>query len=278
MAFTVSAKILTYSESKSTGKRIATFVLTIPKFIQAHINSHRSLSRNASSSRAMPAKIIRKRVLENPFIPIEFGKNKPGMRGGEAVTGFSLWFARISWLWARYIPCCFHWVCEKLNIHKEVINRLIEPWMFTEVVVTATEWQNFIKLRGDNAAQPEIQVIAKDIERLLRDSKPTILEVGEWHLPFITEQEKNDFKIEDLLKISVARCARVSYRLYDGTFSNLEKDVLLCNKLIEQGHWSPFEHVATPINSMDRSGNFVGWSQYRKHFENENGGDYEEIK
>lgn len=278
MAFIVSAKILTYSESKSTGKRIATFVVTIPKFIQAHINSHRSLSRNAGSSRAIPAKIIRKRVLENPFIPIEFGKNKPGMRGGEEVTGFSLWFARTSWLWARYIPCYFHWVCEKLNIHKEVINRLIEPWMFTEVVVTATEWQNFIKLRGDNAAQPEIQVIAKDIERLLRDSKPTILEAGEWHLPFINEQEKKDFKIEDLLKISVARCARVSYKLYDGTSSNLEKDVLLCNKLVEQGHWSPFEHVATPINSMGRSGNFVEWNQYRKQFEKENGGDYEEIK
>lgn len=275
MSFKVSAKLLLHSESKNTGKRIATFVVTIPKFIQAHINSHRSLSRNASSSRAMPAKVIRQRVLKSPFIPIEFGKNKPGMRGGEKVTGLSLWFARTSWLWARYIPCFFHWVCEKLNIHKEVLNRLIEPWMFTEVVITATEWGNFIKLRGDNAAQPEIQVIAKEIEMLLKNSKPALLEIGEWHLPFITDQEKKDNKIEDLLKISVARCARISYKLYDGAVSNLEKDISLCNRLIEQGHWSPFEHLATPMNSLERSGNFIGWGQYRKQFENENGGDYE---
>lgn len=277
MSFKVSAKLILYSESKTTGKRIATFVVTIPKFIQAHINSHRSLSRNASSSRAMPAKVIRKRVLQDPFIPIEFSKNRSGMRGGEKITGFSLWLARTSWLLARYIPVFFHWIYEKLNIHKEVLNRLIEPWMFTEVVITATEWANFIKLRGDNTAQPEIQIIAKEIELALNSEKPTVLDFNEWHLPFITEDEMNNLKIEDLLKIATARCARISYKLYNGTVSSLEKDVSLCNKLIEQGHWSPFEHIARPNESQERSGNFLGWIQYRKQFENENGGDYENI-
>jgi hypothetical protein len=172
MNFKVSAKLLLFSKSQETGKEIATFVVTIPKFIQAHINSHRALSRNASSSRAIPSHKLRERVLKNPFIPIEFAKNQPGMRGGEKVSGFKLFVAQKTWLWARYIPCFFHWIGEKLNIHKEVLNRMIEPWMYTEVIITATEWGNFIKLRSDNAAQPEIQIIAKDIKRLLSSKSP----------------------------------------------------------------------------------------------------------
>lgn len=274
MSFTVSAKILKYSESRETSKKIATFVVTVPKFVQAHINSRRTLSRNSASSRAMPAYVVRKRVLKDPFIPVEFGKNRAGMRGGEQLGGIKIFFARQAWLLARFVPCFLHSFCEKLGLHKEVTNRLIEPWMFVEVILTGTEWKNFIKLRADNAAQPEMQIIAKDIDRLLRESAPEILETGQWHLPFVSDEEKAFIDHEILLKVSAARCARVSYKLFDGKSSNPEKDIILCDRLIEQGHWSPFEHVAQASNFLENSGNFVGWKQYRKTFKSESGGNY----
>jgi thymidylate synthase ThyX len=274
MSYKLSVKLLLYSESEITHKKIATFVITIPKFLQAQINSHRALSRNSGSSRAIPAKMIRKRVIDNPFIPVEFGHNQPGMRGGKKVSGIRLFLAKKCWLWARFIPCTFHYLGEKLNIHKEVLNRLIEPWMFTEVVLTATEWNNFIKLRSENAAQPEIQIIAKEIDMLLENEKSQILKTGQWHLPFISDEELVRFDMATLQKISVARCARVSYKLYDGTGSTIEKDVALCDRLIKMGHWSPFEHIAMATETLNRSGNFIGWDQYRKEFEQEDGGDY----
>lgn len=275
MSYTVSAKLLLYSQSEITGKKIATFIVTIPKFLQAQINSHRALSRNSGSSRAIPAKTIRKRVLTDPFIPVEFGKNQAGMRGGEQVSGIKLILANKIWLWARFVPCFFHYLGEKLDIHKEVLNRLIEPWMYTEIVLTGTEWSNFIKLRIDNSAQPEIQIIAKDIEYLLKTNDPKILKIGEWHLPFISEEEKNELDSETLKMISSARCARVSYKLYDGTKSNIEKDTALCKRLISYGHWSPFEHIAGALDTLEQSGNFIGWKQYRKDFKNEDGNNYE---
>lgn len=275
MSYTLSAKLLLYSESEITHKKIATFVITIPKFLQAQINSHRALSRNSGSSRAIPAKIIRKRVMEHPFIPVEFGHNQPGMRGGKEVSGIRLVLAKRIWLWARFIPCFFHYVGEKLNIHKEVLNRLIEPWMFTQVVLTGTEWNNFIKLRSENAAQPEIQIIAKEIAAHLKNEKAQILKADQWHLPFVSSEELATYELEITHKISAARCARVSYKLYDGSTSNIKSDVALCDRLIKMGHWSPFEHIAMATETLDRSGNFIGWKQYRKGFDNEEGGDYE---
>lgn len=272
--FKVSAELIGYSEYVPTGKRVATFVVAIPKFIQAHINSHRALSRNSGSSRAMPLKIVRERVLKNPFIPVEFAKNRPGMRGGVLFSDTKQAMLRSLWLGARIIPCFIHWFFEKAGLHKEIANRVIEPWMFVEVIITATEWNNFINLRGDDAAQPEIQIVAKEIKNLLEISKPEKLEVGEWHTPFISVSDKENVSQEDILKISAARCARVSYKLYDGQVSNLEKDKALCDQLISQGHWSPFEHIATPLTDLKNSGNFVGWLQYRKQFDTENGGDY----
>lgn len=270
----ISAKLVLYSQSETTQQKLATFVIIIPKFIQAQINSHRMLSRNSGSSRAIPSKIIRKRVIQNPFIPIEFSENKSGMRGGEKIKGIKLFIVEKIWLWSRYIPCFFHYLGEKLRVHKEIINRMIEPWMFTEVILTATEWNNFLKLRIDNSSQPEIQYIAKEIKRLLDSEKPQILKIGEYHLPFISEEETVQFSIDQLKMISSARCARVSYKLYDGSSSNYSKDVELCERLITAGHWSPFEHVATPMESIMQSGNFIGWKQYRKEFLYEDGSDY----
>jgi len=269
----ITTKLIAFSECEATGKKIATFVLYVPKFIQPHINSHRSLSRNAASSRAVPAKKMRSRVIKTPFVPVYFGENKAGMASGEAIKGLRLFVIKRVWLWSRYVACFFHYIGEKAGLHKEILNRLIESWIMTEIVLTGTEWANFLKLRDNQAAQPEIQVVAKQIINIFESNKPTRLKVGEWHLPFVKAEEKS-LDLELQKKISAARCARVSYFLFDGKTSTSESDVKLCEKLSSSGHWSPFEHVAQALGTPERSGNFVGWKQYRKEFESESGGDY----
>ena len=150
----IDVELVLYSECEITHKRIATFVVKVPKFIQLHINSHRALSRNSASSRAVPAKKMRAKVLKTPFIPVYFGENKSGMQSGQPLTGFRLFVAKRMWLWSRYLPVFMHFLGEKIGLHKEVLNRIIEPWILTEIVLTATEWSNFIKLRNNIAAQP----------------------------------------------------------------------------------------------------------------------------
>lgn len=269
----IKVNLITYSESIDTQKRLATFVLKIPKFIWGHIISHRTLSRNSASSRATPAKRIRRNVLMDPFVPVYFGENKPGMQSGHALKGFKLWMAKKTWLWSRYLPVFFHYLGQKIGIHKEVVNRLIEPWLMVEIIITATEWSNFLSLRVNEAAQPEIRYAAEQINNLLKEQKPVKLQIGQWHLPFILEKEQ-DLDLDTKKKISAARCARVSYSLFDGKTSDIDSDLKLCKKLSSSGHWSPFEHIAQALDKQERIGNFIGWKQYRKEFENENGGDY----
>lgn len=269
----IEVNLITYSEAVDTQKRLATFVLKIPKFLWGHIISHRALSRNSASSRAIPAKWIRKNVLQNPFLPVYFGENKPGMQSGNALKGVKLWTAKKIWLWSRYVPVFFHYLGEKIGIHKEVVNRLIEPWLMVDIIITATEWSNFISLRANEAAQPEIQYVAEQINNLLNKQFPTKLQTGDWHIPFILEKEK-DLDIETKKKVSAARCARVSYSLFNGKTSDIDSDLRLCEKLSSSGHWSPFEHVAQALDKKERIGNLIGWKQYRKEFEMESGGDY----
>lgn len=269
----IKISLIEYSESAVTKKRLATFVIKIPKFLWGHIISHRSLSRNSASSRAIPAKRIRNSVLKDPFLPLYFGENQSGMQSGKALDGIRLLLAKKIYLWSRYVPVLFHYIGEKIGFHKEVLNRILEPWLMVDIVVTGTEWNNFIFLRKHQDAQPEIQYVAEQVEKLLKNTQPKILQYGEWHTPFILESELN-IDVETKKKISVARCARVSHKLFDGKTSNIEADIKLHDKLSSSGHWSPFEHVAETMESGDRYGNFIGFKQYRKEFENESNGDY----
>ncbi len=228
------------------------------------------MSRNSASSRAIPAKKIRWSVISNPYLPVYFGKNKPGMQSGEKFTGTKLFISKKVWLWSRYIPIMFHFVGEKISIHKEILNRMLEPWLMVDIIVTSTEWSNFLNLRIKEDTQPETRLVAEKINSLLKFSKPTILKTNEWHLPFILKEEEN-LDINTKKKISVARCARVSYATFDGKTSNINNDLKLYDKLSYSGHWSPFEHVAKVLDQEDRYGNFIGWMQHRKEFYGENG-------
>lgn len=281
----IKASILADSISL-TGKRIVTFELTYPRFIHAEFLTHRVFSRNAASSRAIPFKKLLARVLEDPAIPMHWGKNEPGMQANAEVEEFEQHYARHLWLKARDHAVSYAEAIAGLGVHKQVVNRLIEPWMHITVIATASERDNFYSLRYHPAAEPHFQALAKAMWAAEQESMPRCLQYGEWHLPLIDwDDEIEHHDIETLKKLSVARCARVSYLNHDGTNPDVQKDLELHDRLLASGHMSPFEHQATPLEPQERywpgtvmrqrrvqvqSGNLVGWQQYRKTLPNEN--------
>lgn len=266
----ISAEIVADSISPSD-KRITSFVCTFPRFILAEFNTHRMFSRNAASSRAIPTKKFIEKIEQYPVMPVHWGKNQSGMQAFSEISPSDIPVAETIWLQARdkMIFCAKE--LQSLNVHKQIINRLLEPWFSVTVIVTATDYDNFFKLRINENAQPEIFQLASLMKNKLLESIPKKIDIGSWHIPFADKHILNVPEEENLLKIGVARCARVSYLTFEGVI-DYEKDYALHDQLKESGHWSPFEHCATPIFSGDKSyGNFTGWKQYRKFFKEENG-------
>jgi thymidylate synthase ThyX len=186
-----------------------------------------------------------------------------------------------------------------LNVHKQTVNRLLEPFMWHTAIITATEWSNFFGLRTHADAQPEIREAALRMQAAYSASTPETPKAGEWHLPLIQPKERG---LLNACKISSARCARVSYETHTGK-RDLSADITLYNRLVDGGHMSPLEHVATPftdeewtvrntaavlyeqsgrtrnwpakriadlVDSTQFSGNFRGWQQFRKTMSGEN--------
>lgn len=362
-------KILQDSISE-TGKRLTTMEITFPRCVLAEAETHRvfrgfggnveeliiknlginvdeNLSRNSASSRAIPISKMVKMVRENPFIPEQWGKPVKGMGAKEYYEAGSPEDMKLTSEWDRMRQLAIDFAIINADIgNKEDLNRMLEPFMWHTAIITATEFDNFFKLRTNEAADWKIRKIADlmyeayhcfdgansltdlvekgvvsgrtDMKEIRVDNKnnwsaviPIKLKVGEWHCPLVTST--NDHTLieeymykEDIAllykikgydhdqamtdiekKISVARCARVSYLTHDGK-RDVEKDLELFERLRTSGHWSPFEHVATPYFNVTnheslvegitweeprenlRSGNFIGWKQYRKEFIDEN--------
>jgi len=259
-----SARVLTDSVSPA-GIRLTTMEVRFPRFVLSEFNTHRVLSKNSASSRAVPTNKMIDRALENPAMPVEWGVNKAGMSASEALTEEQAEEARAEWLRARDSAVEHVRNLQKFNVHKQVINRVLEPFMWHTVIVTATEWENFYSLRCAPNAQPEIRVAAELMREAMNASQPRTVGIGDWHLPLVQDDER-DLPIEQLKKISAARCARVSYLTHDGK-RDIAKDIELCDRLLTDRHLSPFEHVATPANDSEFHANFRGWIQMRKSVE-----------
>jgi thymidylate synthase ThyX len=244
--------------------RLTTLEVTLPRIVLAEFNTHRTFSRNSASSRAIPAEKMIARVQRAPFIPETWGTNKPGMQAGDALPTQQAKAAEAAWLRAR--DCAVKSAEEliALGVHKQLANRLLEPFMWHTVLVTSTEWENFLNLRCHPDAQPEIQVAASMMRDTLAMSTPSLVEDGEWHLPFVSTEERASAPYERLLLVSAGRCARLSYLTHHGQ-RDMQQDVDLALKLRASGHMSPFEHQARPADDTRRwSGNLRGWVQYRK--------------
>lgn len=280
----IEAKIVADSIAPS-GVRLTTFVLTYPRFIHAEFMTHRVFSRNASSSRAIPVSKQIQMVEDNPAIPLAFTRNKPGMQGGDPLEGEEHSKAVQSWLLARDHALRSANELAALGIHKQYANRVLEPFAHITVVCTATDYDNFFALRMHPAAQPEINELASKMYALYIANTPDVLSENEWHLPFVTPEDAKesieqyfatnpDAKWDDFaLKMSVARCARVSYLNHEGKKPTLEEDLKLYDRLVGSApiHASPAEHQAMAMyDPSEYSGNFRGWLQYRKTLQNEN--------
>lgn len=271
-----SAKIILDSVAETTKVRLTTMELTYPRFVHSQFMTHRVFSRNSSSSRAIPISKIIRQVEEDPVIPVYWGKNQSGMQANEELNFSESAKAAAQWLSARDVAIEQVNRLIELNVHKQIVNRLLEPWMWITVIVSATEWENFFNQRCHKDPQPEIQKIALMAKEQYDSNIPKILKVDEWHRPYtndIDELRKN-LNEAQITCISVARCARVSYLSHDGK-RDINKDLELYDKLLEGFHMSPLEHVARvydPKEELDFGSNFgesSGWMQYRKHIPGE---------
>lgn len=268
-----SARILLDSISPG-GARLTTMEVRYPRFIHAEVMTHRVFSRNAASSRAIPIKKMISAVREDPAMPVFWGKNQSGMAAREEISDGARRMAEAEWhkALANALASAEALSSSDIDLHKQIVNRILEPFAWITVIITATEWTNFFTQRTHPDAQPEIQRIATMMLGEYRRSRPAPVPAGGWHTPLIQPDELL-LPVETLKAISVARCARVSYLTHDGKRDH-HKDVELYQKLLEggaNGHWSPFEHVATPAGAADvESGNLRGWLQFRKSFPQEN--------
>ena len=250
------------------GIRLITIEVTYPRFVHSELLTHRVFSRNSSSSRAIPIEKMIQRVISDPVMPVSWGKNQRGMQAGADLSGDELAAAQIAWLRGRDAAVETARAMATAGLHKQVVNRVLEPWMWITTLITATEWDNFFAQRCHPDAQPETRVAAELIRGAMAASVPTH---RRWHMPYITADD-DEFDLGSLPALSVARCARVSYLTHDGK-RDPEADLDLHGRLIKARppQWSPFEHVAEVAQTTDFIGNFRGWRQYRKFFSDESG-------
>lgn len=279
---TISAKIIADSISYRN-TRLTTFVLKYPRFIHAEFMTHRVFSRNAASSRAIPVKTMIQRIIDDPAMPVHWGKNQPGMQANEELDPVAIAGCKNQWLQARDQAIFAAESLIATGLHKQIANRILEPWMHIEVVCTGTDFSNFYALRNHPMAQPEMQALAKAMLAAHEESVPVLKQAGEWHLPFIKDDElRTDLNPAELklynwhlAQISAARCARVSYLKHDGSTATQEEDLELYARLMAgtPKHASPAEHQAqVPLSSriLQRyRSNLSGWISFRKMHDGE---------
>lgn len=255
---TITSNIIADSVNPD-GQRITTFILDYPRFIHSELMTHRVFTRNAGSSRAIPTKKQIERIMAMPACPVTWGLNQRGMQAAETADAETTRQAMETWYTSSILAVSQSKILAHLGLHKQIVNRVLEPYINIKVLVTATDWLNFFKLRAHPQAQPEFQVLAY---RMLGDylrGNPQEIDWGGWHLPF-GDRMPGDVSIQDRIRIAVARAARVSYETFDGEI-NVEKDFALHDDLMTDAHWSPFEHPAKA--SRGRHANFHGWASYR---------------
>lgn len=262
-----AARVLADSISPR-GVRLTTLEVTLPRIVLAEFNTHRVFSRNSASSRAIP---VEKRIADveaDPFVPEAFGKNQKGMQATDVLSVDEESLARGAWLNALQYAVTYAGELARVGVHKQLANRLLEPFSWHTIIVTATEWSNFYALRCNPMAQPEIRRAAELMRDAMLKSGPNHLPEGGWHLPLVRDVEHEEFQVADLVKLSAARCARVSYLTHDGR-RDPQADLALYDRLASAGHMSPLEHPARATNHRSFVGNFCGWAQHRKEIAGE---------
>lgn len=271
--FKPSAKVITDSLNIVTGDRLTTMIIKHHRFVHSEFMTHRVLSRNSSSSRAIPVNKQIQNLIDDAVYPLYWGKNQKGMQAGQELSENEINQAAKIWDSAKQNAINTAKTLIEMGVHKQIVNRLLEPFSTITVIVSATEWTNFFSQRCHKDAQPEIQALAYQMQKAYQESQPRELQLGEWHLPLIRLEDYTpgvDKTVERarILKISTGRCARVSYLNHEGV-RDVNADIDLHDKLLSSApaHLSPFEHQAVATGSQKNLGNFRGFQQYRKMVE-----------
>jgi thymidylate synthase ThyX len=267
---TTTATVVAKTKSPVSGAVITTMELFYPRFILAEVNTHGLFAKSTQSSRAVPLKTRILDLRENGVFVPDFhnvpAKNKPGMQAQEKLEKEAAHLAQMTWLSKAAVNAVES--AEKLlelEVHKQHAARLLEPFMYCKTVVTATEWDNFFKLRMHPDAQPEFMDLATKMHTALHAAQA---DVSELHLPYVTDttgyDPENSRDIEFLQHVSAARCARVSYFSFKtGRTPTVEDDVNTATKLIDSGHYSPFDHPATCSPEQQLTSRFKHWTAVR---------------
>lgn len=271
-----SAKVICHSEAPNS-EQLITLEIEMHRFILPEFNTHRSFSRNFQSSRAVPIEKMIEQVRANPAMPVHWGKNQRGMVAENELTDDIKLSAKTWWIQAAFDAADNAEVLNERGVHKQVVNRLLEPFMRTKGMVTATKdaCDAFFKLRVHFAAQPEIKLLAERMQKAIAESKPRKLDYGEYHLPYV-DFDDPIYSTGEAVKISSSCCAQVSYRRLDDSLEKAYKVYDMLNLPVggvypeDPPHFSPTEHIAKIYNvEKELSGNFhskIFW-QYRKALE-----------
>jgi len=243
------------------GVRLTTLVVTMPKFLVAQLNTHRRLSRNSASSRAITIEKNIKYLLDNTVTPADFGlpANGKGMQPKSSLTGTKALMAKLVWNTAKFSMVGAAWLLSKIGLHKGWTNRLLEPFVYTSVLISSTEWENFLKLRMHGDAQDAMQAVANAINDELLFSIPDTVPWGSWHLPYVGVVAE---PTQEQFNVSISCCAQISFRSLD---TSPEKAARVVKSLTgEVLHLSPMEHPAKAMPTYSFSNFHDGWMQYRK--------------
>lgn len=321
------------------GKELLTYEIVFPRSVLAEVVTHRiltmdsspddagnvnqqavdlfhtertalqDLSKSSASSRAIPFSRMVEAVRNDPYIPERWSKGGPGMQESgwlEDLDAISK--VRASWLAGRDMMIEVATKMHEFGVHKQDVNRLLEPWGWVRQIVTGTEWNNFFALRTDKDAHPAFRKIARMMYLAKRASTPRALNYGEWHVPYVgqgyLEKLAEGLKVTQppaqyqpsvssafrslttasaqVLKISAARCAWVSYDPPGVENYTHERAFATFDKLIggRLKHVSPTEHQGTPMDMDCESirpeyrSNLSGWLQARKLITRENIKDF----
>lgn len=278
------------AKSIANGITITTFLIDFPRFILAELNTHRAVSKNGASSRAIPVAQQIERVKNNPVVPIHFGLNQAGMSADTEVDENTKNKGVYEWLFNANRSVVGAQILQGMGVHKQVVNRIMEPYSFMRMVVTATEWDNFFWLRLHKDADPHIAELARVMLHAYQQTPAVVLTEDCWHTPFFAQgfwspivENAHGITAQEAIEHSMSCCAQTSYRKLD---MSTEKTEAIVERLFngERVHASPSEHIAKPIefthcnpfieathiDSQDNlwSNNFKGWYQYRQGINN----------
>lgn len=264
----IGAKIIADSISES-GKRIISLNLTMPRFLLPEVLTHRMASRNTASSRAIPLHKRIAAVRERPFTPEFIGMEQPGMSARKEVDPQIK--AQFHGIWQKLIDDTIRSVeqFQKLGVHKQISSRPLDTFSYTQQIFTATELSNLFWQRCHPDAQPEFRILAEAMVAAVKSSTPTLLKSGEWHLPYVTPQERAGLPVDIAIECSVARCARVSYENHEKANPEIDKDQSTYGKLVDSKHMSPLQHQCTPVGPEESWGPYKGWKSHRDFIPNE---------